>query len=886
MAVYTVSNTGGNYNVGTTWVGGVVPSTTDSVAFTTTSGNLTINVGSTCAGINFTDFTGNIIFNAGLTSTSTINFGSGGYTVTGSNSLSASTTATIISNGTAWQGNFKFLGTSQTYTLADNMTVNGALTLSATTQVTLNGFTLYCKGNVSHTTASTVIGSTVIVLNGTSTWNHTGGGTFNNTISINTTGVITLSTIRLAAGANLSYVAGTIIATSSTLYLTSTVTLDTNGINWNNISSSGSTITNNSTLKVVNTLTITATTIINGSDINTASLTHSTTGNLTGTSLLVFDGTGTWTHTTTTGYLGLNTTINTAGTITFGGGGVRFGGSATLTYVSGTVVATTPFYVNGTCSLNVAPIAFNAFQINGISTVCTLLDNITVNGELRFNGSTACTVNGFNIYCNSNVYIQPNYTINGTTVLQLVGASMTWTHQTVSYMGLPIVINTSGTLTFGVNGLRLSGGTSLIYTAGTLAGSYYLYFGGSRILDLNTSVWLSVTNNAATTLTLLSDLNLSGELRNGSGTLTINGLYKVYIGGNLTRSSNTVFSGTASLVMNGTGTWSDLYQAQIFGFDLTINTTGTITISGTVRINEAFTYVAGTVITTGSTLVLPSNGVSYDLNGIVFNIVQFNGGQTRTFLSDMTCNTLNVLGAASTTNGSSIYFNNLQYQTTAGSIGLGTTTFVFAGTGIWSHSTTGRFNNNLIIDTGVSGVTTFTAANYITNGTVTHISGSVSQGVYILTLAGSATMDTSGMTWGTLYVNGGVTTLLSTLKADRIQNNGFTTMTFAGAFGFEVDEFALTTAFNITVTLVNGVRYLIKQSILSNTPGYTRLFTCASGAALLDLQYGATQNLANTSATRINSLGGQTIYTTGTLTSTQNWNTGTYRNPTNFMIMF
>lgn len=70
-----------------------------------------------------------------------------------------------------------------------------------------------------------------------------------------------------------------------------------------------------------------------------------------------------------------------------------------------------------------------------------------------------------------------------------------------------------------------------------------------------------------------------------------------------------MFSGTASLVMNGTGTWSDLYQAQIFGFDLTINTSGTITISGIVRIKWRFTYVAGTVITTGSTLVLPSNGV-------------------------------------------------------------------------------------------------------------------------------------------------------------------------------------------------------------------------------------------------------------------------------------
>ncbi len=762
MAVITVSNTGGNYNATGTWVGGVIPLTTDTIAFTATSGNLTINVASTCAGINFTNYVGTLTVNTTFRINGNINLGTGGYTVAGSNTTYIGATGTITSNGVTWTGNFGFLGTSQTYTLADDFTVNGTITCNVTTLGTLNGFTIYAK----------------------SSWSHTGA-------------------------------------------------------------------------------------------------------NLLGTTNLVFNGTGTWNH-TTGNYVGLNTTINTSGTITFGVNGVRYGGSKTLTYISGTVNATTPFYVMNNCSLDVAAINFNGFQINGTSTVCTLLDDITINGELRFNGATACTVNGFNIYCNNNVYIQANYTINGTTVLQLVGAAMTWTHQTVSFMGLPIVINTSGTLTFATNGFRLSGGTSLIYTAGTLVGSYYLYFGGSRILDLNTSIWLSVTNNSAATLTLLSDLNLSGELRNGSGTLTINGLYKVYIGSNLTRSSNTVFSGTASLEMNGTGIWSDLYQAQIFGFDLTINTTGTITISGIVRINEAFTYVAGTVITTGSTLVLPSNSVSYDLNGIVFNIVQFNGGMTRTFLSDMTCETLQIVGAASTTNGSSIYFKNLSYNTTAGTIGLGTTTFVFNGTGTWSHATTGRFNNNLVIDTGIGGVTTFTNQTYITNGTVTHISGSVSQGVYTLTLAGSATMNTSGMTWGVLYVNGGTTTLLSTLKADRIQNNGFTTMTFVGAFGFEVDVFALTSNFNITVTLVNGVRYLIKQSLITNTPGYTRLFTCASGAALLDLQYGATQNLANTSATRINSLGGQTIYTTsGTLTSTQNWNVSAQLGESGkFLIMF
>jgi hypothetical protein len=57
MALRTVSNTGGNWNATTTWVGGVVPSATlDTVAFTATSGPLTVNVASTCININFTNY--------------------------------------------------------------------------------------------------------------------------------------------------------------------------------------------------------------------------------------------------------------------------------------------------------------------------------------------------------------------------------------------------------------------------------------------------------------------------------------------------------------------------------------------------------------------------------------------------------------------------------------------------------------------------------------------------------------------------------------------------------------------------------------------------------------------------------------------------------------
>ena len=164
MAVYTVSNAGGNYNTGSTWVGGVVPSTTDSIAFSSTSGNLTINVSSTCSGVNFTNYTGTVTFSTSLISTGTINFGSGGYNVAGSNSLVVTTTTSITSNGTAWKGNFQIAGSSKTYTLNDDMVVNGTLTISPTTQATLSGFCLTAKGNVTHSTSGNLIGTTNFVL--------------------------------------------------------------------------------------------------------------------------------------------------------------------------------------------------------------------------------------------------------------------------------------------------------------------------------------------------------------------------------------------------------------------------------------------------------------------------------------------------------------------------------------------------------------------------------------------------------------------------------------------------------------------------------------------------------------------------------------------------
>ena len=134
MPLRTVSNTGGNWNATTAWVGGVVPIAGDTVDFTATSGNLTVNVATaTLAGIDFTNYVGTITVSNTLNVTSgTINLGTGGYTQAGASGFGIGGSVTIISNGTVWSRIITFLTSSSTTTLSDNLTVGYSLFLNNT----------------------------------------------------------------------------------------------------------------------------------------------------------------------------------------------------------------------------------------------------------------------------------------------------------------------------------------------------------------------------------------------------------------------------------------------------------------------------------------------------------------------------------------------------------------------------------------------------------------------------------------------------------------------------------------------------------------------------------------------------------------------------------
>jgi len=675
MPIITVSNTGGNWNAGTTWVGGVVPSATlDTVAFTSTSGQLTVNVPSTCIGIRFTNYVNTITFTTTLTINGPINLGTGGYTQAGASGLIAGATSTLTSGGVTWSRLFTFAGASQTFTLADNWTISGNITINGTTSVIINGNTLNIGGNLTQTTTAIVSGTTAFNFNGTGTWSNSSTGSIRNNTTINTTGTLTIGTNVYYDTGTLTRTSGTVITTGSTLNIGAATTLTTNGITWNNINTTtGVVITLGSNLTLTGTLSlgngVTSFTLggfnlistnanltmlgvnaiftmpanqtfksltITGTNATLNANTLTITGNLTinagvsGTTTIVYGGTGTWTALNTTSLISNILTINTPGTLTISG--IVYKQLGLFTYTTGTIIDTTgtvsvqsitlnlsgftfrKLLVNNTITLtsninattfgtwgaNVITFTLGAFSLNFTNlelgnTGITTLPTAWVCQNIEFaNGGTG-TLNTNSITINGNILQSSIGIYGGTTTFTYAGTG-SWTSTSTGYFSNTFNINTAGTLTF-ISG-NIGGGT-FTYTSGTVVTtSSTLTINVSTTLNTNGITWNNVTlsNTAIYTYTINSPFV-------GTGTLTIG------------TSTSTIFAGTAGF------TFGILTNASTVATSVTLVNGLTYTITSSLN---CFTT------RNGSSLLFTSNHATLTSNLI------FSGGATCNVLANFT----------------------------------------------------------------------------------------------------------------------------------------------------------------------------------------------------------------------------------------------------------
>jgi fibronectin-binding autotransporter adhesin len=318
VATRTISVVGGNWNATGAWDEGVVPVAGDAVVARAggTSGNLTVNVASACASLVLTNYAGTLTFDSTLTTTSTVTLVSGMSIAGTAGTLVCNGGGTLTSGGKTLTCALTLGGAAVTFTLADDWTVNGVVSLNFSSGSVVNGVgrVITCAGGLTVSGVGGVTGTAKLKLTG-GTWSHTAVGNVGTALDL--AGNVTVSgTVRHDTGA-LTYVSGTITTAGSTLTMAGSGTVDTSTVAWDGVTvntSGPSTVTLNSNLVWSGTLTLT----------NGTTLTLAGAGKPNGTGAVAFTGTSTVTLNNTGGLV-------TTGTMTLPNAAMTFAGTAGFT---------------------------------------------------------------------------------------------------------------------------------------------------------------------------------------------------------------------------------------------------------------------------------------------------------------------------------------------------------------------------------------------------------------------------------------------------------------------------------------------------------------------------------------------------------------------------
>lgn len=960
---FLVAGGDGNWNNNNNWSattgggsGASFPVNGDAVTFDTNSGatNMTVNVSSACTSLVCTaTYTGTLTFNNQLQVGGTVTFIAGmGIAGTGTLVITLSGSATITSGGKTMTCNVTIQGAS-TITLGDNWNVDGTLSVgNSTNTTTINANTISAGGNfVMNCTSGIVTGTTTIVMDGTgsTTFPNYTSAQLRNNFTINTAGTITISGVFSFNTGTFTYTTALSVVTSSSTFTNSSagsLTIASNGIIWNAFIFGGAftmTLSNNisCTSLTLHASAGTGTCTMNGNTINvngSVSCRFST-GTNVGTTVINMTGTGNLSMpSVTTGNLQNSLTFNSSGTITMTTN-IHYQ-AGIITYTAGTIDTATNASVlilRGNTTMATNGMTWDSIYVNQATLTATLSNNLQAtllqvgptNTTLTLNGNTCSVTNfqgdnvtsntlagssnftltgGFVVFANliinktNNITFAGTITWNATTFTYTSAGSVTTTGSTLTmsgsrtFAGGAVTWNnwtTSGTGTLTTNSLQTLAGTM------TVGGGFTTTFAGSNgvlscaNLTLGASSTLVIPTNA--TVTSTTTINASGSVINGAFTLNTGGLT---MNGNLT--------GTLSLInFNATGTWQG---SGVVIHNTTVNTAGTLTISGTVHYKTGtFTYTAGTVIVTGSTLSIDGSSTFAGAltwnhwtvtvtSTITTNALQtlsgtftVNNGITATYAGSngvLSCANL-TLGASSilvipanatvtsttTINASGSVINGAFTLNTGGLTMNGNLTGTLAlinfnATGTWSGA--GLVIHNTTVNT--AGTLTISGAVHYQTGTFTYTAGTIVSTGSTLSIDGSATL-AGAMTWNHWTVPNASTITINTLQTlagtITLQSN----IIFAGSAGWTANTLN-TTVQGQTITFVSTVTYTVTNAFTGiGAPAFKILFKASTPASRAILTFTNPQNVYYVSATDIDSSLGSPVTTLGgVISNTLNWN--------------
>ncbi len=829
----TSTTTGGDWGNTGTWVGGVVPSTGDSVIIDTgatvtldgpiiVDGTLTINSGATFD----TDITNNyaLTVNSDFSNSGTFRARGSTITISGDFTMAAGTfsgaTSTLNLNGAVTQTGGTFTpGTTVNYGSAGSQTV---LAASYTNLTTSGGSgTKTIAGNVTILSILTVGAGTTFTV-----------GAFNITQSDTTVvnGTLTHSS-----------------ATGAKIY--TDVIINSGGV-WNDNAAAvaisfGGSLQNDGTLNA-------------GTGTHTFTGTSKSFSGVSAISIANITITGTYTN---NGTLTVGTALAGSGGLTQGASStLNIGGTITLTTLTSTASPNTVNY-NGAAQ-TIKAVTYHHFILGG-SGVKTLTGLTTINGDLTLSGTASATTTAaaFAVGGDLTVGIGTTFTVaNAITVNGNTSVTGTLAHSSATgakaYVG-SVTINSGGVwtnagnsaITFR-NGLTHNGSTftsgSGIYTFDTNA---QIIAGTSAISIANLTVTgITLTNNG--TLTVGTAFSGSGGLTQGTGaTLNITGTSGI---ATLvaSASSNTVNYNGAAQTLNSSA--STYHHLTLSGSVVKTMPTGLTTINGDLTLSGTVSATTTVGLAIGGNLVIGS-GTTFTVGA--FNItvtgtttvngtlVHSSGTGTKVYTGLVTISATHVWNNSGNAN---ITFRNGLTHSGA--------TFT-AGTGVYTFDTNAQAISGTISipNLTVNGIT-LTNNGTLTVSTALSGTGELAQGTSAtLTITGSSGISTltASANPNTVTFNGTAQTVNAspyyhlTTSGSGVKSAAAGDLTVAGNLTIGSGTTLSIGASNITVMGTTTVTGTLTHTSATGTKIYTGLVTTSgtwnnSGSSAITLRGGLT----------------------------------------------